>query len=87
MMKKLAMAFVALVLFPALVIGADMTGTVTKVDKEKHLIVLKTERGEEVFVINQNTKGLEHAKQGAKITVKLSEKDGSATVNAIEADK
>ncbi|MDH3444026.1 MAG: hypothetical protein OEN50_08900 [Deltaproteobacteria bacterium] len=86
-MKKFAMTLLAFVLFPTLVIGAELMGTVTKVDKEKNLIMLKTERGEEVLVINQDTKGLEHAKQGAKVTVELSEKDGSAKVNAIEAGK
>lgn len=84
-MKKLAMTLLALILFPVLALAAELKGTVAKVDKAKNQLVLKTDRGEETLQITSSTKGMEHAKEGAKVTVKFSEKDGSPKVDEIVA--
>jgi len=86
-MKAFAMTLVALILFPALIIAAELKGTVANVDKAKSQLVLVTNRGEMTIQISENTKGIEHAKHGAKVTVQLSEKDGMLKVNQIQADK
>lgn len=52
-------------------------------DKAQNHIVVKTERGEETLEISRSTKGMEHAKEGAKVTIKLSEKDGQPKVSEI----
>jgi hypothetical protein len=67
------------------VAAAELKGTVAKVDKAKNQLVLKTERGDETLEISKSTKGIEHAKEGAKITVRFSEKDGSPKVEEIVA--
>ena len=84
-MKKLATTLLAIILLPALVVAAELKGTVEKLDKTKNQLVLKTERGEETLEITKSTKGIEHAKQGVKVTVKFSEKDGSPKVEEIVA--
>lgn len=84
-MKKIAMTLLALILLPTLVAAAELKGTVAKVDKAKNQLVLKTEKGEQTLEFTKGTKGIEHAKEGAKVTIKTSEKDGSATVDEIVA--
>jgi hypothetical protein len=84
-MKKLATTLLAVILLPALVAAAELQGTVEKLDKAKNQLVLKTARGEEMLEITKSTKGIEFAKQGAKVTVKYSEKDGSPKVDEIMA--
>jgi hypothetical protein len=84
-MKKIAMTLLALILLPTLLVAAELKGTVEKLDKAKNQLVLKTARGEETLEITKSTKGIEHAKQGAKVTVKYSEKDGSPKVEEIVA--
>jgi ABC-type uncharacterized transport system ATPase subunit len=84
-MKKFATTLLAVILLPALVGAAELKGTVEKVDKAKNQIVVKTATGEETLEITKSTKGIEHAKQGAKVTVKYSEKDGSSKVDEIVA--
>jgi len=84
-MKKIVMTLLALVLLPTLVLPAELKGTVAKVDKAKNQLVLKTEQGDQTLEITKSTKGIEHAKQGAKVTVKFNDKDGSAKVDEIVA--
>jgi len=84
-MKKIALTLLLLILLPTLIMAAELKGTVAKVDKAKNQLVLKTEQGEQTLEITKSTKGLEHAKQGAKVTVKFNEKDGSAKVDEIVA--
>jgi hypothetical protein len=84
-MKKIAMTLLTFILLPTLVAAAELKGTVAKVDKAKNQLVLKTERGDETLEISKSTKGIEHAKEGAKITVRFSEKDGSPKVEEIVA--
>ena len=70
---------------PTLVVAAELKGTVERLDQAKNQLVLKTARGEETLKITTSTKGIEHAKQGAKVTVQFSEKDGSPKVDEIVA--
>ena len=84
-MKKIVTTLLALILLPTLVLAAELRGTVAKVDKTKNQLVIKTEQGEQTLEITKSTKGIEHAKQGAMITVKFNDKDGSAKVDEIVA--
>jgi len=84
-MKKLAMTLLGVMLVPTLVLAAELKGTVEKLDKAKNQLVLKTERGQEALELTKNTKGIEQAKQGARVTVKYSEKDGSPKADEIVA--
>jgi uncharacterized protein YxeA len=84
-MKKIVMTLLALILLPTLVLAAELKGTVAKVDKAKNQLVLKTEQGEQTLEITKSTKGIEHAKQGAKVIVVFNDKDGSAKVVEIVA--
>ena len=51
-------------------------GTVVNVNKANNEIVLKTDRGEETLLLVNTTKGLANAKEGAKVVIKFTEKDG-----------
>jgi len=86
-MKKIAAIFFALIL-PAVLSAAEVKikGTILKVDNAENRFVLKTERGEETFVTTKATKGIEFAKEGAKVTVVFSEKDGQPKVSEITRD-
>jgi Cu/Ag efflux protein CusF len=80
-MKNIAMIIVALAFFPALVFAeAEMRGTVLKVDQTEKQIVLQTEKGQETLLLVSTTKGLSHAKEGSKVAVKYTEKDGQPKV-------
>lgn len=70
-------------LLPAAVSAAELKGTILKVDKAENRIVLKTERGEETFELTKSTKGIEHVKVGAKVTISFSEKDGQPKVTEV----
>ncbi|MGH7770965.1 MAG: hypothetical protein ACREQA_01865 [Candidatus Binatia bacterium] len=84
MMKEIAAMLLAPVLFPALALAvAELKGTVVKVDKAKKQIVVQTDKGEETLEITSSTKGVENAGEGAKVTIKYSEKDGQPKVSEI----
>ena len=71
----------ALVLVPGLAFSdVELRGTVLKVDKAANQLVVKTERGEETFILDKSTKGINNAKEGAKVIVKFTEKDGEPKV-------
>ena len=84
-MKKIVMTLLALILLPTLVLAAELKGTVQNIDKAKNQLVLKTEQGVQMLEITKSTKGIEYARQGAKVTVKFNDKDGSAKVDEIVA--
>ena len=84
-MKKFVMALLSVMLLPALVVAAELKGTVEKLDKVKSQLVLNTDRGKEMLELTKSTKGIEQAKQGSKVMVKYSEKDGSPKVEEIVA--
>ncbi len=74
----------AVVLVPILALAqAELRGTVVKVDKATDQLVVKTQRGEETLLLSSGTKGIGHAKEGAKVIVKFSEKDGQPRVTEI----
>jgi hypothetical protein len=80
-MKKITAIFLLLILSPFLAwAAAEMNGMLLKVDKAKNQIVLKTDKGEETLIVNKSTKGMEHAREGAKVTVKFSAQDGQPKV-------
>lgn len=66
--------------------AAELKGTILKVDKAENRIVLKTERGEETFETTKATKGVEHVRVGARVTISFSEKDGQPKVTEIHPD-
>jgi Cu/Ag efflux protein CusF len=84
-MKKLALMLLVLVL-PTVLSAAEVKGTILKVDKAENRIVLKTERGEETFETTKATKGIEHLKVGARVSITFSEKDGQPKVTEINPD-
>jgi hypothetical protein len=73
-MKKIATMLMAVLFFPALVLGAELMGTVEKLDKGKKQIMLKTAKGQEAVEFNSGTKGAEKVKVGDKIAVTYSQK-------------
>lgn len=81
-MAKIALLLMA-ILLPAVVAAAELKGTILKVDKAHNRIVLKTERGEETLETTKTTKGVEHAKEGARVVVIFSEKDGAPKISEI----
>ena len=72
--------------FAASASAAELKGTVLKVKRAENQIVLKTERGEETLLTTKATKGIENAKEGAKVTVTFSEKDGQPKISEIAPD-
>jgi Cu/Ag efflux protein CusF len=84
-MKKIAMTIFALLAFPALAYAeAEMRGTVLKLDKAEKQLVLQTDKGEEMLFIVGSSKGLAYAKEGSRVAVKFSEKDGQPKVVEIK---
>jgi hypothetical protein len=82
MIRKIAALI--LVLFPVLAVAqAELKGIVIRVDKATNQLILKTQRGEETLLLSSGTKGIAHAKEGAKVVVKFSEKDGQPRVSEI----
>jgi|GEM_PF-696748 len=83
--KKIVMTIFALMAFPALVYAeAEMRGTVLKLDKAEKQLVLQTDKGEETLFVVSSSKGLAHAKEGSRVAVKYTEKDGQPKVVEIK---
>lgn len=81
MFRKLAAALLVSAFFPAWVFAeAELKGTVVKVDKSENQLVVKTDKGEETLLLVSSTKGMGHAKEGAKVAIKYTEKDGTPKV-------
>jgi hypothetical protein len=84
MIGKLSAIVLALALLPALVFAdVETKGTVVKVDKAKKQLMVKTDKGEEGFVLGSNIKGEANAKEGTKVIIKYTEKDGQMRVTEI----
>jgi len=60
-----------------------LRGTVLNVDEPNNHLLVKTDRGEETFILDKNTKGIKNAKEGAKVIIKFTEKDGEPKVTEI----
>jgi hypothetical protein len=90
--KQVAAILLALTLAPAYVIAAEkgekgmdkdmeLNGTITS--KEEKEIKVKTKEGEKTFLIGSKTKGVENAKEGSKVTIKYTEKEGKMRASEI----
>ena len=81
MISKFSAIILALAVFPTLLFADVVTkGTVLKVDRAKNELVVKTDRGQETLILSSDTKGVANAKEGAKVIIKFTEKDGQAKV-------
>ena len=81
--KKLAVALFAMTLAPAYVAAQDMEFNGTVVSKGEKEIKVKTKEGEKTLLVGSKTKGLENAKEGSKVTIKYTEKDGQIRASEI----
>jgi len=80
---KIIVGIVFALLLPVIASAAEIKGTILKIDKATNRIVLKTERGEETFETTKSTKGVEHVKEGNRVVITFSEKDGEPKVSEI----
>jgi general stress protein 26 len=86
-MRKAITLSIFLLLFGLAANAAELKGTVLKVKPSENQIVLKTERGEETLFTTKETKGVENVKEGAKVIVTFSEKDGQPKISEITPDR
>jgi len=86
-MRKAITLSIFLLLFEVAANAAELKGTVLKVKPSENQIVLKTERGEETLFTTKETKGVENVKEGAKVIVTFSEKDGQPKISEIAPDR
>lgn len=87
MRKAIITLSIFLLLFGLAANAAELKGTVLKVKPSENQIVLKTERGEETLFTTKETKGVENVKEGAKVIVTFSEKDGQPKISEINPDR
>jgi hypothetical protein len=80
--KTIAAVLLAVSLVPAYALAEDeMKATVvSKSDKE---IKVKTKDAEKTLLVGGGGEGLDNAKEGAKVTIKYSEKDGKLRAEEI----
>jgi len=78
MMKILAIVLTAILMSPLAAFAGEFKATVVKADKAKNQITIRTDKGEEMLDI-KGVKGGEHAKEGARVTVKTNDKDGKVS--------
>jgi hypothetical protein len=77
-------ALLALTLVPAYVTAAEeMEMKATVVSKSEKEIKVKTKDAEKTILVGSKTKGLENAKEGSKVTIKYTEKDGKMRASEI----
>jgi hypothetical protein len=88
--KKIAVVLLALTLAPAYVPaqeketkGEDKEMKATVVTKGEKEIKVKSKDEEKTLRVGTKTKGIENAKEGAKVTIKYSEKDGELRATEI----
>jgi len=86
-MRKAITLSIFLLLFGLAANAAELKGTVLKVKPSENQLVLKTERGEETLFTTKETKGVENVKEGAKVIVTFSEKDGQPKISEIAPDR
>lgn len=80
---KFGAALLALMLIPALVFAAVMQGTVVKLDRAKQVVIIQTEEGQKTLQLTSNTKGLENAREGAKVTINYDQKGNQLVASEI----
>ena len=76
-------ALLALTLAPVYVAAQDMELKATVVSKGEKDIKVKTKDDEKTILIGSKTKGVENAKEGSKVTIKYTEKDGQMRASEI----
>ncbi len=81
--RNIGIALLALTLAPAYVAAQDMELNATVVSKEEKQIKVKTKDGEKTLLVGTKTKGLENAKEGSKVSIKYTEKDGQLRASEI----
>ena len=81
--KQIGVMLLALTLAPAYVIAQDMEMKATVVSKGEKEIKVKTKDAEKTILIGSKTKGVENAKEGSKVTIKYTEKDGQMRASEI----
>jgi len=86
MLKKLIGIFLlAIFLVPTYVLAQDVKEMkATVVGMEGDTLKVKTRDAEETLKVSDRTKGKDIAKEGTKVTIKYSEKDGEKRVREIE---
>ena len=77
-MKKIAAIIFAILMLPMVVLAGEFKATVVKADKTKSQAVIRTDKGEETLDL-KGVKGSEHAKEGARVMVKVNDKDGKVS--------
>jgi hypothetical protein len=82
--RTIGTALLALTLVPAYAAAAEekelKATVVTKGEKE---IKVKTKDDEKTILVGSKTKGLDNAKEGSKVTIKYTEKDGQMRASEI----
>ena len=83
--RTMGIVLLALTLAPAYVTVAaeDMELKATVVTKGEKDIKVKTKDDEKTILVGSKTKGLENAKEGSKVTIKYTEKDGQMRASEI----
>ena len=82
--RTIGTAFLALTLAPAYLAAAeDMELKATVVSKGEKEIKVKTKTDEKTILVGSKTKGLENAKEGSKVTIKYTEKEGKMRASEI----
>jgi Cu/Ag efflux protein CusF len=81
MLKHVAAICLIIAVLPLLVFAeVEKHGTVVKINQAEKQIVVRTDRGEETLLFDTETKGLAKIKEGAKVTIKFTEKSGEPKV-------
>src|SRR5438874_5718302 len=82
--RTIGTALLALTLVPAYVAAAeDMELKATVVSKDEKEIKVKTKDDEKTILVGSKTKALENAKEGSKVTIKYTEKEGQLRATEI----
>jgi ABC-type uncharacterized transport system permease subunit len=81
--RAIVTALLALTLIPAYVAAQEMELKATVVSKGEKDIKVKTKDDEKTILIGSKTKGIENAKEGSKVTIKYTEKDGQLRASEI----
>jgi hypothetical protein len=81
--KTVGVALLALTLVPAYVAAQEQEMKATVVTKGEKDIKVKTKDDEKTVLIGSKTKGIENAKEGSKVTIKYTEKDGQIRASEI----
>jgi hypothetical protein len=74
--KQILALVTVLALSSSMAFADEQKATVVKVDKDKREIVVKTKEGEKTFSYRSSTKGIEHAKDGAKVIIEYEKRKG-----------